>query len=63
MIRNVDVDASVRVAHASGGATWLDFDTVTQALNSSPLAESWPRLLSAGSPSVVESAISQPSTD
>ena len=30
MMRKVDVDASARVARASGGATWLDFDTATQ---------------------------------
>jgi FAD/FMN-containing dehydrogenase len=31
MMRKVDVDASARSARAAGGATWLDFDTATQA--------------------------------
>jgi FAD/FMN-containing dehydrogenase len=30
-MRTVDVDADQRVARASGGATWLDFDSVAQA--------------------------------
>ncbi|HEV3477826.1 MAG TPA: FAD-binding oxidoreductase [Gaiellaceae bacterium] len=30
-MRNVDVDANARIARAAGGATWLDFDTATQA--------------------------------
>ena len=30
-MRDVRVDASSRVAHAAGGATWGDFDTATQA--------------------------------
>jgi FAD/FMN-containing dehydrogenase len=31
MMRRVDVDAGARTAVAQGGATWLDFDTATQA--------------------------------
>ena len=30
-MRDVRVDASARIAHAGGGATWGDFDTATQA--------------------------------
>jgi len=30
-MRRVEVDASARVAHADGGATWLEFDSATQA--------------------------------
>jgi FAD/FMN-containing dehydrogenase len=30
-MRTVDVDRDARVAHAEGGATWLDFDAATQA--------------------------------
>ena len=30
-MRTVDVDADARVARADGGATWLDFDSATQA--------------------------------
>jgi FAD/FMN-containing dehydrogenase len=30
LMRTVDVDADRRIAHAAGGATWLDFDTATQ---------------------------------
>ena len=30
-MRRVEVDGSARVAHADGGATWLDFDSATQA--------------------------------
>jgi FAD/FMN-containing dehydrogenase len=30
-MRSVEVDAHARVARAQGGATWLDFDTATQA--------------------------------
>jgi FAD/FMN-containing dehydrogenase len=30
-MRSVEVDPDARVAHAAGGATWLDFDTATQA--------------------------------
>jgi FAD/FMN-containing dehydrogenase len=30
-MRSVEVDAGARVARADGGATWLDFDTATQA--------------------------------
>jgi FAD/FMN-containing dehydrogenase len=30
-MRRVEVDPEARVAHAEGGATWLDFDTATQA--------------------------------
>ena len=30
-MRSVEVDADARVARADGGATWLDFDTATQA--------------------------------
>jgi FAD/FMN-containing dehydrogenase len=30
-MRNVDVDADARIARAEGGATWLDFDSATQA--------------------------------
>ena len=30
-MRSVEVDADQRVAHAAGGATWLDFDSATQA--------------------------------
>jgi FAD/FMN-containing dehydrogenase len=30
-MRNVDVDAEKRIARAEGGATWLDFDSATQA--------------------------------
>ena len=29
-LRGVDVDAGARIARASGGATWLDFDSTTQ---------------------------------
>jgi FAD/FMN-containing dehydrogenase len=32
MMRAVEVDGNAGVAHAEGGATWLDFDTATQAL-------------------------------
>jgi FAD/FMN-containing dehydrogenase len=31
LMRNVEVDAEARIARADGGATWLDFDTATQA--------------------------------
>jgi FAD/FMN-containing dehydrogenase len=31
LMRKVDVDGDARVARAEGGATWLDFDTATQA--------------------------------
>jgi FAD/FMN-containing dehydrogenase len=31
LMRTVDVDARARVARAAGGATWLDFDSATQA--------------------------------
>jgi FAD/FMN-containing dehydrogenase len=31
LMRRVDVDAEGRVARAEGGATWLDFDSATQA--------------------------------
>ena len=30
-MRNVEVNAETRIARAEGGATWLDFDTATQA--------------------------------
>ena len=30
-VRNVEVDAETRIARSEGGATWLDFDTATQA--------------------------------
>jgi FAD/FMN-containing dehydrogenase len=30
-MRTVEVDSDARIARASGGATWLDFDTATQA--------------------------------
>src|ERR687896_1247952 len=30
-MRSVEVDADAGVARAAGGATWLDFDTATQA--------------------------------
>ena len=30
-MRSVEVDADARIARASGGATWLDFDAATQA--------------------------------
>ena len=30
-LRTVDVDADARIARSGGGATWLDFDTATQA--------------------------------
>jgi FAD/FMN-containing dehydrogenase len=30
-MRSVGVDADARIAHADGGATWLEFDTATQA--------------------------------
>jgi FAD/FMN-containing dehydrogenase len=32
LMRRVDVDGDARIARAQGGATWLDFDTATQAL-------------------------------
>jgi FAD/FMN-containing dehydrogenase len=31
LMRNVDVDADARIARSQGGATWLDFDSATQA--------------------------------
>jgi FAD/FMN-containing dehydrogenase len=31
MLRRVDVDGGARIARAGGGATWLDFDSATQA--------------------------------
>jgi FAD/FMN-containing dehydrogenase len=31
LMRRVDVDADARIADAQGGATWLDFDSATQA--------------------------------
>ena len=31
LMRGVEVDADARTARADGGATWLDFDTATQA--------------------------------
>ena len=31
LMRRVDVDADARIARAEGGATWLDFDSATQA--------------------------------
>jgi FAD/FMN-containing dehydrogenase len=31
LMRRVDVDAEARLARSQGGATWLDFDTATQA--------------------------------
>jgi FAD/FMN-containing dehydrogenase len=31
MMRRVDVDGGARIARAEGGATWLDFDSATQA--------------------------------
>lgn len=30
-MRTVEVDSEARIAHSAGGATWLDFDTATQA--------------------------------
>jgi FAD/FMN-containing dehydrogenase len=32
LMRRVDVDGDARIARAAGGATWLDFDSATQAL-------------------------------
>lgn len=32
LMRRVDVDADGRIALADGGATWLDFDSATQAI-------------------------------
>jgi FAD/FMN-containing dehydrogenase len=32
MMRRVDVDADAKIALAEGGATWLDFDSATQAV-------------------------------
>jgi FAD/FMN-containing dehydrogenase len=31
LMRTVDVDGNARIARVAGGATWLDFDTATQA--------------------------------
>jgi len=31
LMRTVDVNEDARIAHADGGATWLDFDSATQA--------------------------------
>jgi FAD/FMN-containing dehydrogenase len=31
LMRSVEVDSDARIARAGGGATWLDFDTATQA--------------------------------
>jgi FAD/FMN-containing dehydrogenase len=31
LMRTVEVDGEARIAHAEGGATWLDFDSATQA--------------------------------
>jgi FAD/FMN-containing dehydrogenase len=31
LMRRVDVDGDARIARAEGGATWLDFDSATQA--------------------------------
>jgi FAD/FMN-containing dehydrogenase len=31
LMRGVDVDGDARIAYAGGGATWLDFDSATQA--------------------------------
>jgi FAD/FMN-containing dehydrogenase len=31
LMRSVDVDGDARIAHSQGGATWLDFDSATQA--------------------------------
>src|SRR5207247_1559120 len=31
-MRTVEVDAGARIARSSGGATWLDFDSATQAV-------------------------------
>ena len=31
LMRRVEVDRDARIARAEGGATWLDFDTATQA--------------------------------
>ena len=31
LMRGVDVDSDARIAHSQGGATWLDFDSATQA--------------------------------
>jgi FAD/FMN-containing dehydrogenase len=31
LMRRVDVDGDTRIAHSQGGATWLDFDSATQA--------------------------------
>ena len=31
LMRRVDVDGDARIAHSQGGATWLDFDSATQA--------------------------------
>src|SRR3954454_14616910 len=31
LMRRVDVDGEARIARAQGGATWLDFDSATQA--------------------------------
>ena len=31
LMRGVDVDGDARIAHSQGGATWLDFDSATQA--------------------------------
>jgi FAD/FMN-containing dehydrogenase len=31
LLRTVEVDGGARIARAAGGATWLDFDTATQA--------------------------------
>jgi len=32
LMRSVEVDAGARIARAEGGATWLDFDSATQAV-------------------------------
>ena len=31
LMRRVDVDGDAKIAHSQGGATWLDFDSATQA--------------------------------
>ena len=56
LMRGVDVDRDARIARAEGGATWLDFDSATQAFGlvtpeASSARPAWP-----GSPSAAGSA-------
>src|SRR3954462_9896391 len=57
LMRKVEVDGEARIARAEGGATWLDFDSATQASASSRRGASSVRPASPASPSAEGSGI------